>query len=112
MADIPAQFENATVKLKANVYFDGKVVSHTIITKDGKRKTVGIIYRGVYKFNTEAPERMELIAGDCRVKLDGSKSWWNYKMGDKFDVPGNSSFEIAVDQGMLEYICSFEDSKK
>jgi purine/pyrimidine-nucleoside phosphorylase len=112
MADIPAQFDGATVKLKANVYFDGKVISHTVTTREGKRKTVGIIHQGIYKFDTQAAERMELIAGNCRVKPDSSKNWWNYRAGDRFDVPGNSSFEIAVDTGILEYLCSYDDSKK
>jgi len=37
------KIENAAVTLKANVYFDGKVVSHTIENKDGSKQTVGWI---------------------------------------------------------------------
>lgn len=101
------KIENATVTLKANVYFDGKVVSHTVHA-GGARKTVGIIYPGSYKFDTGAPERMDIIAGACRVKQAGESSWTDHKAGSSFKVPGKSHFEIAVDQGIAEYLCSFE----
>ena len=32
------QFDNVTVQKKANVYFDGKCVSHTVALPDGSRK--------------------------------------------------------------------------
>ena len=102
------QIEQASVKLKANVYFDGKVVSHTLTTKDGERKTVGLIYPGSYKFNTDAPERMDIIAGSARVRQAGEKEWKTYEAGKMFRVSGKSSFEIAVDQGLAEYLCTFE----
>ena len=105
---IPQQFENVTVVAKANVYFDGKVVSHTVLFKDGTKKTVGLIYAGSFHFGTGAPEKMEIVAGTCRVKLDGSSDWKDYPAGTFFRVPGNSGFDIAVASGICEYICSFE----
>jgi uncharacterized protein YaiE (UPF0345 family) len=99
---------NVEIKLKANVYFDGKVVSHTLLHKDGKKQTVGIIYPGTYKFDTGAPERMDVIAGTCRVKLAGAAAWTTYQEGTFFQVPGKSSFEISVETGLCEYLCSFE----
>jgi uncharacterized protein YaiE (UPF0345 family) len=103
----PAQFENVTAVCKANVYFDGKVVSHTIVLGDGSRKTLGVILPGEYHFNTAAPERMDITAGACRVKLSGEEQWTSYGAGSSFDVPGNDSFDIAVDEGSADYICSF-----
>ena len=105
---IPQQLDNVSVVCKANVYFDGKVVSHTVLAKDGKKKTLGLIYPGSYKFNTDAPERMDIVAGACRVKQAGQDVWTGYNAGTSFHVPGKSYFEIAVDQGLAEYICSFE----
>ena len=107
MSASPEKFENVTAVCKANVYFDGRVVSHTILLADGERKTLGLIYPGEYKFNTGAPERMEMIAGNSRVKLAGAEEWVAYPGGTFFDVPGNSYFEIAVDEGVAEYVCSF-----
>ena len=60
-------FKNVTVHAKANIYFDGKVVSHSIVLEDGSKKTLGIIYPGSYHFNTEQAEKMEIIAGKCNV---------------------------------------------
>ena len=100
--------DQATVQLKANIYFDGKVVSHTVLTKEGARKTVGLIYAGSYKFNTDAPERMDILAGQCRVRIAGEIKWTTFAAGTMFKVPGKSSFEIAVDSGITEYLCTFE----
>jgi uncharacterized protein YaiE (UPF0345 family) len=103
----PAKFDNVSVTAKANIYFDGKVVSHTIHLAGGAKKTLGLIYPGSYKFNTEAPERMEMTVGTSKVKLAGQSEWKTYEAGTQFDVPGKSSFEIAVETGVAEYICSF-----
>src|SRR5690606_11700586 len=66
-----SQFDNVSVVKKANVYFDGKCVSHTVIFPDGSKKTIGLIFPSTLTFNTGAPEVMELNAGACRVRLKG-----------------------------------------
>lgn len=101
------EFSNVTVTAKANVYFDGKVVSHTLKLSDGAKKTLGLIYPGKYHFGTEAPERMDISAGSCRVTLDGQTSVTEYASGSGFDVPGKSGFTISVEGGITEYVCSF-----
>lgn len=109
MPEVPERFSGVTAVSKANVYFDGKVVSHTIILADGSKKTLGLIYPGKYHFNTDAAERMEIVAGDCEVILDGAKDEQSqsYGAGTAFDVPGKSGFNIEVKKGICEYICSF-----
>ena len=107
MSSLPTAFAQATVHTKANVYFDGKVVSHTVIVAGGAKKTLGLIYPGEYHFGTGAPERMEIIAGTCAVRLDGATATQNCAAGAHFDVPGNSGFTITVASGLCEYICSF-----
>lgn len=101
------QFDNVSVVCKANVYFNGGVVSHTVKFSDGTKKTIGMIFPGNYNFNTDAPEKMEIIAGACKVKLKGASNWTAYAAGTAFDVPGKSSFDISVENGQAEYICSF-----
>lgn len=105
---IPSSLENVTLTLKANVYFDGGVISHTTVSVDGVKKTVGLIRPGQYHFNTGAPERMDIIAGTCKVKLAGQKDWTTFTGGQTFHVPGNSSFDIGVESGLAEYLCTFE----
>lgn len=104
---VPEQFSNVTVTCKANVYFGGKVVSHAITLADGSRKTLGVILPGEFKFDTQAPERMEIVTGSCRVRLAGESDWRTVQGGAFFDVPGNSAFEIAVQEGAVDYICTF-----
>ncbi len=102
-----AQFDNVSVKKKANVYFDGKCVSHTIMLPNGTRKSVGVIFPSTLTFNTGSPEVMELNAGLCKVRIKGEDEWTTHEAGDKFTVPGNSSFDIETLE-MLDYVCHFE----
>lgn len=109
MSAIPSEFPGVTAIAKANVYFDGKVVSHSIVFADGSKKTLGLIYPGDFHFGTEKAECMEIVAGDCVVKLDGSDKETAYTGGQYFEVPANNGFDIAVSGGICEYICSFID---
>jgi uncharacterized protein YaiE (UPF0345 family) len=103
-----AEFTGVTAVAKANVYFDGKVVSHTLKFADGSEKTIGLIYPGEFHFDTDAPERMDMVAGTCQVRLDGEQAWQEYEAGSTFKLPGKSGFVIKVMSGLAEYVCSFE----
>jgi uncharacterized protein YaiE (UPF0345 family) len=105
----PKEFENVTAHAKANVYFEGKVVSHTLVLASGEKKTLGLIYPGSYHFGTDKAERMEIVAGDCEVTMDGQTGRQSYGAGTAFEVPSKSGFEIVVAAGICEYICSFLD---
>ncbi|HYF34174.1 MAG TPA: pyrimidine/purine nucleoside phosphorylase [Prosthecobacter sp.] len=107
MAAIPSEFSNVTAVAKANVYFDGKVVSHSLLFGDGSKKTLGLIYPGTYHFGTDKAELMEIVAGTCEVKLDGHEDKARYAAGEAFEVPAKSGFDIVVTEGICEYICSF-----
>ena len=102
------EFANVTAAAKANIYFDGKVVSHTLRFSNGAKKTLGLIYPGEYHFSTDAAERMDIVAGQCEVKLDGRAAVDVYAEGSGFDVPAKSGFTIVVKSGITEYVCSFE----
>lgn len=101
-----SQYDNVSVVKQANVYFDGKCVSHTVILADGTKKTVGVILPSSLTFNTGAPEVMEGVGGACRVLLKGESEWKTYGAGESFNVPGNSSFQIACDEP-YHYVCHF-----
>lgn len=100
------QFDQVSVIKRANVYFDGKCVSHTVLFADGTRKTLGVILPGTLNFGTDAPELMEVQAGQCRIRLEGSDEWKTYGAGDSFSVPGKSRFDIDVIE-TLDYVCSY-----
>ena len=102
-----SQFNNVSVVSKANVYFDGKCISHSIQLADGTKKSVGVIMPSTLTFNTGAPETMECVAGSCRVKLKGESEWKTYNAGESFDVPGNASFDIEVSGEPYHYVCHF-----
>jgi hypothetical protein len=107
MSSIPTEFPGVTAVAKANIYFDGKVVSHSILFPDGTKKTLGLIYPGKFHFGTDQGERMEIIAGECSVRLDGQTATNDYATGQAFEVPAKSGFDIEVKSGICQYICSF-----
>jgi purine/pyrimidine-nucleoside phosphorylase len=109
MASIPNEFHGVTAVTKANIYFDGKVVSHTLLFPGGTKKTLGLIYPGKFHFNTAKAERMEIVAGDCEVKLDDGNATFHSHAGQAFEVAAESGFHIEVKEGICEYICSFID---
>ena len=100
------QINGVSVNPLANVYFDGKCVSHSITFADGTKKSVGVILPATLTFNTGTPEIMECVAGSCEYKLAGSDAWVKSSAGQKFSVPGNSKFEIRVTEP-YHYICHF-----
>ena len=102
-----AQFDNVSVKKKANIYFDGKCVSHTVLLPNGTRNTLGVIFPSTLSFNTESPELMEINSGLCKVRLAGEDSWKTYQAGDKFAIAGSSSFDIETVE-ILDYVCHYE----
>src|SRR2546421_12127475 len=106
MSSIPMEFRGVTAITKANVYFEGKVVSHSLLFPDGTKKTLGLIYPGKFHFGTDKAERMEIVAGACKVKLDGQTATNSYSTGQTFEVPSKSGFDIEVEQAQCEYICS------
>ncbi|RCK73484.1 MAG: hypothetical protein ANABAC_3093 [Anaerolineae bacterium] len=100
------QFENVTVVKKANVYFEGKVTSRTVLFPDGSRKTLGFMLPGDYEFNTGAREVMEILGGEMDVLLPGQENWQTFKEGQSFEVPANSSFKLKL-KVPVDYCCSY-----
>ncbi|MEZ5278315.1 MAG: pyrimidine/purine nucleoside phosphorylase [Opitutaceae bacterium] len=100
------EFNNVSVVRKANVYFDGKVTSRSVIFPDGSKKTLGIMLPGEYEFNTNEKEVIEIISGNLDVLLPGADGWKTFQTGDTFDVPGQSKFNLKIRQ-LTDYCCSF-----
>jgi uncharacterized protein YaiE (UPF0345 family) len=102
------RIDNVSVGKKANVFFDGKCVSHSVYFPDGSRKTVGVVMPGAkLTFNVSAPELMEITAGECSVKIAGEPGFKTYTAGTSFRVAGNSSFDIHTGASAVDYVCSF-----
>jgi purine/pyrimidine-nucleoside phosphorylase len=100
------EFKNVTAVKKANVYFDGKVTSRTVIFPDGSKKTLGIMFPGDYEFNTAELEVMEILAGNLEVMLPGAAGWVAVKEGEAFEVPAHSKFSLKV-KSLTDYCCSY-----
>ena len=101
-----SEFKNVTIIKKANVYFDGKVTSRTIVFEDGTKKTLGIMMPGEFEFNTADKELMEILAGEMAVLLPGKSDWITVKGGESFEVPANSKFGVNV-KSISDYCCSY-----
>ncbi len=97
---------NVTLTTQANVYFEGKCVSHGFTLADGTQKSVGVVLPATLTFNTDAAEIMECVGGSCEYRLAGSDEWKKSGPGEKFSIPANSSFDIRVTEP-YHYICHF-----
>ncbi len=102
-----SQFNNVTIAKAANIYFDGKVTSRTVLFEDGSKKTLGIMLPGDYEFGTDAKELMEIMAGDLEIQLAGEE-WRKIAAGESFEVPANSSFKLKIYE-VTDYCCSYLD---
>jgi uncharacterized protein YaiE (UPF0345 family) len=100
------QFNNVTITKAANVYFEGKVTSRTVLFADGTTKSLGIMLPGEYEFGTDAAELMEILSGDLQVMLPRSSEWLSIIGPDSFEVPANAKFKVKVSQ-VTDYCCSY-----
>jgi purine/pyrimidine-nucleoside phosphorylase len=99
-------FANVSLSTQANVYFDGKCVSHSFTTADGVKKSAGVVLPSTLTFNVGAAEIMECVAGSCEYKLAGAAEWLSSKAGESFSVPANTAFDIRVAEA-YHYICHY-----
>ncbi|MGM9945305.1 MAG: pyrimidine/purine nucleoside phosphorylase [Lysinibacillus sp.] len=97
--------ENVTIQKQANIYFDGKVTSRTVVFPDGTKKTLGIMLPGEYEFSTGLKEEMEILAGKLSYKLPDA-AWEMIEGTGVFYVPANSSFQLKVEE-VTDYCCSY-----
>ena len=101
-----SEFSNVSVVKEANIYFGGKVTSHTVLFADGERKTLGVMLEGEYTFGTADAEIMEIFSGEFSVKLPDSEVFVDMKGPCEFNVGANSSFDIHVKK-VTDYCCSY-----
>jgi uncharacterized protein YaiE (UPF0345 family) len=100
------EFSNVTIVKKANVYFDGKVTSRTVLFSNGEKKTLGIMLPGEYEFSTGDKEIMEVLGGSMDVKLPGETAFKTYREGDSYEVAAKSSFKLVLRE-VADYCCSY-----
>jgi uncharacterized protein YaiE (UPF0345 family) len=101
-----SEFTNVTVVREANIYFEGKVVSRSVIFPDGSKKTLGIMQAGEYEFSTGAAEIMEILSGELEWQMKGEAAWKKVAGDEAFNVPANSTFVMKV-KTVTDYCCSF-----
>lgn len=103
-----SEFKNVTVVREANIFFNGGVVSYTVLFADNSKKTLGTMQPGEYQFSTGKAEIMEILSGELDLLLPNTTVWQPVKGGESFNVPANSSFTMKV-KSLSGYCCSFID---
>lgn len=101
-----SEFKNVMIVKEANIYFEGKVTSRTIIFLDGSRKTLGIMFPGEYEFSTADKEIMEIFSGELDVLVSEGEGWKTIKSGEQFEIPAKSKFSLKV-KTLTDYCCSY-----
>ncbi len=98
-------FKNVTVSKAANIFFEGRITSRSIIFEDGSRKTLGIMLPGEYELNTIHKEVIDIQTGILEVMLP-AEDWMEVKGPASFEIPANSKFKLRV-KSLVDYCCSF-----
>jgi uncharacterized protein YaiE (UPF0345 family) len=101
-----SEFKGVTVVREANVYFEGKVTSRTVLFPDGTKRTLGVMLPGEFEFGTADKELMEILSGQLDVLLPGENAWKAVKGGQSFEVAANSKFKLKVVK-VTDYCCSY-----
>jgi uncharacterized protein YaiE (UPF0345 family) len=99
-------FDHVSITKKANIYFDGKCMSHNVVFPDGSKKTLGVVLPANVTFSTDSPEIMEIVEGKCRARIGETGEWKTYEGGQRFHVPGTSQFDMEVMEP-THYVCHF-----
>jgi uncharacterized protein YaiE (UPF0345 family) len=99
------QFDQVSVGKKANVYFDGKCVSHTVTLADGTLKSVGVILPSTLRFDLTTKEVMEVVDGTAYVSINGEAEK-SFSAGQSWTVEAGAYFVIRADQP-VHYVCHF-----
>ena len=100
-----SSFDSVSVTKKANVYFDGKCVSHTVSLADGTRKSVGVILPSTLRFDLTTPEIMEVVDGKAFVSINGEAEQ-TFTAGQEWKVEGGGYFIIRTEEP-VHYVCHF-----
>ena len=99
------QFDNVSVGKKANVFFDGKCVSHTVTLADGTRKSAGVILPSTLRFDLSTREIMEVIDGVAHVSVNGEPEK-AFTAGQSWTVDAGGYFIIRAEDP-VHYVCHF-----
>jgi hypothetical protein len=99
-------FKNVTVVKAANIYYEGKVTSRTVLFDDGEKVTLGIMLPGEYEFGTAQKEIMEILSGKLSVLLPDHDQWLEIDGAYTFEVPANAKFSLKVRE-VADYCCSY-----
>ena len=99
------QFDSVSVSKKANIYFDGKCVSHTVTLPDGVRKSVGVILPSTLRFDLSTKEVMEVVEGTAYVSINGQAER-TFTAGQSWTVEAGGYFVIRAEQPE-HYVCHF-----
>jgi uncharacterized protein YaiE (UPF0345 family) len=99
------QFDQVTVNKKANVFFDGKCVSHAVTLANGERKSVGVILPSTLRFDLTTKEVMEVVDGTAHVSINGAPEQ-AFAAGQSWTVDAGAYFVIRAEQP-VHYVCHF-----
>jgi uncharacterized protein YaiE (UPF0345 family) len=91
--------------LKHHSYFDGGVQSIGF-ERHGRRLTAGVVDRGEFHFDTDAPERMTVVSGELLVRVAGSPEWRRYPAGSAFEIGAKTGFDVRAEAASA-YVCEF-----
>jgi uncharacterized protein YaiE (UPF0345 family) len=89
------QFEHVSIEKKA-VLADADGVAYTLAFPGGCRKTIGVVLAPRARFAPDCAEFVEVVEGQCRVRLGHEARWAEFAAGQRFRVPRGTPFELET----------------
>lgn len=98
------QFDHVRIAKRARIDAAGRCIAYDLDFPGHARKMLGVILPPKASFTAEGEETLEIVSGDCRVRLsegaeDGEwKPWQSLSSGSECRVPASCLCEIETEQ--------------
>lgn len=97
------QFDGVSINKQAQVAANGASVAYELDFPGGCHKTLGVVLAPRASFPPDCAELVEVVAGQCRVRIGAESGSMAYEAGQRFRVPRGAGFEVET-PGPLHYV--------
>ena len=103
------QINFVSIHKKPNIHFNGLSISYVLECEDGMIKTLGVLRPSEkpLTFQAHVNEVIEIVHGNCRVKVGEEIEFEHYAAGERFTVLANQRFSMWADE-VVDYICHLD----
>ena len=95
---MPTQFDHVRIAKQARIEAGGRCIAYDLDFPGHAHKILGVILPPRASFTPEGEETLEIVSGDCRVRLGEEGEWQALSGGSECHVSAGRPCEIETDQ--------------